>query len=451
MGSWRPLLANFGGVMDEVTKEVAAAPPPDPSTSAPGVLHRYWFNIPLWKRILPALVLGIVVGLLLGEDAVQVRWIGDIFVRLTRMLVAPLVFFTIVSGVIALGDPRKLGSLGARTIGLFIFTGATAATLGLAIALLLTPGAGVEVSGAVPSTIRSSTSLSEQLLGIIPINPVMAMAEGNMLAIIFFSMVFAVGVISLGPRGQPLADLLELAAAVMMQLIRFVIEVAPFGVFGLTAAAVGVNGLGVFVSISYLAAGVAGGCLILTLVVQPLLVRFLAGLSPLAFLRGTVDAMLVAFSTSSSSASLPVELSVAQNNLGIGKPIRSAVLPIGVSIARDGTAMYVAMLSVFAVQALGLTLQPFDLVLVVAVSTLIALSSPPVPSAALFMMAAVLSVVGIDDGKSAIIVGFILPFDRILDMMRTIPNVMSNLTNATIVARWTGELDEEVFNRRSME
>lgn len=434
--------------MDGDTEQKKQAAPVAPSDS---FLHRYWFGIPLWKRIVPALFLGIGAGLLLGESAANVKWIGDIFVRLTRMLVAPLVLFTITSGVIALGDPRKLGSLGARTVGLFVFTAGVAAALGLAIALLLQPGVGVSLTGAAPTEIKSSTTLGQQLLGIIPINPVMAIAEGDMLAMIFFSIMFAIGVLALGERGQPLADLLSLASEVMMHLIRFVIELAPIGVFGLVAAAVGVSGVGVFFNISILAAGVGIGCVLLTLVVQPLLIKLLAGLSPIHFLRGVLDAILVAFSTSSSSASLPVELSVAERNLGLGKPVRSAVLPIGVSIARDGTSMYVAMLSVFAVQALGLTLEPIDLVLVVAVSTLVALSSPPVPSAALFMMAAVLSVVGIDDALSAVIVGFILPFDRILDMMRTVPNVTSNLTNATVVARWTGEIDTKVFASRPVE
>lgn len=422
-----------------------------PRAADEGFLRRYWTGIALWKRIVPALFIGIAAGLVLGENAVHVRWLGDIFVRLTRMLVAPLVLFTITSGVIALGDPRKLGSLGARTVGLFVFTAGIAATLGMTIGLLLRPGVGVSVAGAVPSEILSSTTLGEQLLGIIPLNPVQAIAEGDMLAMIFFAIFFAIGVLALGERGRPLADLIGLASEVMMHLIRIVIEIAPFGVFGLVAAAVGTNGLGVFVNISIFAVGVAVGCLLLTLVIQPLLIRALARLSPLAFLRGVVDAILVAFSTSSSSASLPVELSVAERNLGIRQPVRSAVLPIGASIARDGTAMYVAMLSVFAVQALALNLQPADLVLVVTVSTLVALSSPPVPSSALFMMAAVLSVVGIDDAMSAVVVGFILPFDRILDMMRTVPNVTSNLTNATVVARWTGEIDTEVFARRPVE
>lgn len=161
--------------------------------------------------------------------------------------------------------------------------------------------------------------------------------------------------------------------------------------------------------------------------------------------------MLVAFSTSSSSASLPVEMAVAERNLGIRKPILSTVLPVGVSIGRDGTAMYVALLSMFAIQALGISVTGVDLVLVAVISTLLAVSAPPAPSAALFMMAAVLSVVGISDAQSALIIGFILPFDRLLDMMRTVPNVIGNLANATVLARWAGEIDVERFRSAPVE
>jgi Na+/H+-dicarboxylate symporter len=411
-------------------------------------IQRYWFDIPLWKRILTALALGVVVGLLWGEGASQIRWIGDIFVRLTRMIVAPLVFVTITAGVVALGDPKRLGSLGARTLGVFLFSALLSASVGLGLGLLFKPGVGVDVAGATPQIIKASKTVAEQLLGIIPLNPIAALAEGDMLAIIFFAIFFGAGVLSVGERAKPVVAMINGASDVMLQLIRFVIEVAPFGVFGLIAASVGTNGPGVFVNVSLLAMATLIGSVLIVLVLQPLIIRLLAGLPGLAFLRGSFDAMLVAFSTSSSSASLPVEMAVAEKNLGIKKPVLSTVLPVGVSIGRDGSAMYVALLSLFGAQALGIVLTPVDLLLILFLSALIALSAPPVPSAALFMMSAVLSSVGITDVQSAIIVGFILPFDRFLDMMRTVPNVMSNLTAATVVARHAGEIDVETFKSK---
>jgi Na+/H+-dicarboxylate symporter len=223
-------------------------------------------------------------------------------------------------------------------------------------------------------------------------------------------------------------------------------EIAPFGVFGLMAAAVGTHGLGAFVNVSLLALGTLAGCAIQLLVVHTSIIAVLARLSPVRYLRGAIEALIIAFSTSSSSASLPVVMALAGRRFGIDKSIISTVLPIGVGVARDGTAMFVALLSMFAIQALGVIPSAGELFLVVAVSTLLALGAPPIPSAAMFMMAAVLSVVGISDAEAAIIIGLILPFDRLLDMMRTTVNVSTNLVNATVVARWSGNIDVGAFS-----
>ena len=419
-----------------------------PEAPTRSFVRRFWFDVPLWKRVIPALILGVIAGLILGEHAEKVRWLGDIFVRLTRMLVAPLVFLTITAGVIGMGDPKRLGSIGVRALALFATTALIASAIGLTLGLIIQPGVGVSLSGVEPTTIRASRTLGEQLLAIIPVNPVQALAEGDMLAIIFFAIMFAAGVLTLGERARGLTDVINTASEVMMKLIGFVMEVAPFGVFGLMAAAVGANGLGVFVNVSWLALGTVVGCLAQTLVVQAGLVRWAARLPAVRYLRGILDAAVVAFSTSSSSATLPVEMAVAERNLGLHKTIISTVLPVGVAVARDGTALYVALLSVFAVQALGIAITPVDMLLMVIVATLLALGAPPVPSAALFMMAAVLSVVGVDDAQSAMIVGFILPFDRLLDMFRTVTNVTGTLTNATLVARWAKEMDVETLRGR---
>lgn len=423
---------------------MTAAPVPLPDKRS--WLRRHWFDVPLWKRIIPAFILGVAVGVLYGEDATRLQWMGDIFVRLARMLVAPLIFFTITAGVIGMGDPKRLGSLGVRALLLFAGTALVAATIGVVLGLILEPGVGVSLLGAKPQTINAGRTLSEQLLAIIPLNPVQALADGDMLAIIFFAIFFAIAVLTLGSRAQPLNDVIGIASEAMMKMIIFVMETAPFGVFGLMAAVVGANGLGAFVNVSLLALGTLAGCAIQLLIVHTGIIALLARLSPMRYLRGAVDALVVGFSTSSSSASLPVEMAIAEKQFGLHKTILSTVLPVGVGIARDGTAMFVALLSVFAIQALGITPTLTDLALVVAVSTLLALGAPPIPSAAMFMMAAVLSVVGISDAQAAIIVGFILPFDRLLDMMRTVINVSTNMVNATVMARWSGEIDVAVYD-----
>jgi Na+/H+-dicarboxylate symporter len=420
--------------MSDALEEVQTARPRS-------LFQRFWFDIPLWKRIVPALVAGIAVGLIWGPQAVQVRWLGDIFVRLAHMLVAPLVFLTVTSGVIGMGDPRGLRQLGARSLGLFVGTAIIAAALGAALGVLFHPGVGVSLKGVAPEVILPGRTLGEQLLAIIPLNPLQALAEGDTLAIIFFAVLFSAGVLTLGARARPLIEVIALSSDVMIKLIGFVMEFAPFGVFGLMAAAVGAHGAGMIVNVAVFGAAVFVGCALQIIVVQAGLVFGLTGLAPFTFLKKSLDAMIVAFSTSSSSAGLPVAILVAERELGLPKNIVSTVLPVGAGTARDGTALFVALLATFAMQALGLPLKPSHVALVIILSTLLAIGAPPTPSAALFMMAAVLSVLGIGAGQSALIVGLVLPFDRLLDMIRTTTNVVGNLTNATIMSRWAREVE----------
>jgi Na+/H+-dicarboxylate symporter len=220
-------------------------------------------------------------------------------------------------------------------------------------------------------------------------------------------------------------------------------EATPFGVFALIANAVAANGAAVFVNIGWLALAVVVGSLIQIVVVHSLVLRLIARLPIAPFFRGIVDALVVAFSTASSSATLPVAMTVAERNLGVGRPIYSTVLPLGASIGKDGTAMYVGLLSMFALQAFGTPLTPSVYLLVLLTGALAAFGTAPVPSASLFMLAAVLSAVGVPPEQT---VGFVLPFDRLLDMTRTVPSASANLTVATTVARCEGELDEAVYH-----
>jgi Na+/H+-dicarboxylate symporter len=222
-------------------------------------------------------------------------------------------------------------------------------------------------------------------------------------------------------------------------------EATPFGVFALIANAVATNGAAVFVNVGWLALAVVLGSVIQILFVQTALLRLGAKLPILPFFRGIIDALAVAFSTASSSATLPVAMRVAEKNLGIARPIYSTVLPLGASIGKDGTAMYVGLLSMFALQAFGTPLTAAVYAMVLFTGALAAFGTAPVPSASLFMLAAVLSAVGIAPEQTALVVGFVLPFDRLLDMMRTVPSASANLTVATTVARWEGELDEAVY------
>ncbi|CAN5441331.1 dicarboxylate/amino acid:cation symporter [soil metagenome] len=415
------------------------------------MILRGWFATPLWKRVLGALALGLLFALVWPSATPAVAFMGDLFVRAIRMLVAPIVLVTIASGITALADPKRLGGLGARTIGLFAFTTAIAVSVGMLVATLVRPGVGAPLGTAAPHALGVPVTPYDQLIGIVPLNIVDALAKGDMLALIFVAILLGVGTVVAGEAGKPFAGLLQSVSAVLLKIVGIVMEATPFGVFALIAGAVAANGAAVFVHVGWLALAVLLGSAIQIVVVHSLLLRFAARLPVWPFFRGIVDALVVAFSTASSSATLPVAMRVAEQNLGVGRPVFSTVLPLGASIGKDGTAMYVGLLSMFALQAFGTPLTPAVYGLVLLTGALAAFGTAPVPSASLFMLAAVLSAVGIAPEQTALVVGFVLPFDRLLDMTRTVPSASANLTVAVTVARWEGELDEDVYRARPEE
>ncbi|MHA6720302.1 dicarboxylate/amino acid:cation symporter [Sphingomonas sp. RS6] len=408
-------------------------------------LLRRWFAVPLWQRVLAALLLGLAFGIAWPTAAPKLMFLGDLFVRAIRMLVAPIVLVTIAAGITALADPKRLGGLGGRTIGLFALTTAIAVSVGILVAVLVQPGLGAPLGSAAPHALGTPVTPYDQLIGIVPLNIVEALAKGDMLALIFVAILTGCGTVVAGEAGEPFAALLQSLSAVLLRIVGIVMEATPFGVFALIANAIAQHGAAVFVHVGWLALAVVLGSLLQMVVVHSLMLRLIARLPVLPFFRGILDALVVAFSTASSSATLPVAMRVAERNLGVGRPIFSTVLPLGASIGKDGTAMYVGLLSMFALQAFGvpLTLPVYGLVLLTG--ALAAFGTAPVPSASLFMLAAVLSAVGVAPEQTALVVGFVLPFDRLLDMTRTVPSASANLAVATCVARMEGELDEAVY------
>lgn len=412
-------------------------------------LLRGWFAIALWKRVLAALALGLIFALIWPSATPNVAFMGDLFVRAIRMLVAPIVLVTIASGITTLADPKRVAGVGARTIGLFAVTTAIAVSVGMLVATLVQPGVGAPLGTAAPHPLGPPVTPYQQLIGIIPLNIFEALAKGDMLALIFVAILIGVGTVVAGEPGRPFARGLQSLSAVLLKVVGIVMEATPFGVFALIANAVAANGTAVFVNVGWLALAVVLGSAIQILLVHSLLLKLVARVPVLPFFRGIVDALAVAFSTASSSATLPVAMRVAKDNLGVGSAVYSTVLPLGASIGKDGTAMYVGLLSMFALQAFGtpLTFEVYALVLLTG--ALAAFGTAPVPSASLFMLAAVLSAVGIPPEQTALVVGFVLPFDRLLDMTRTVPSACANLAVTVTVARFEGELDREIYESRA--
>ncbi len=426
----------------------------------------WWFKIDLWKRVIAALVLGMALGLGLryglGADAGGafaerwVSWAGDLFLRLIRMLIVPLIFFTLVSGIIAMGDPKRLGSLGVRTLATYFGTTAIAVTLGLIMATIFRPGASLTPETFANADTSRMQSVSEsaaqaggivdRLLNIVPTNPVEALATGNILQIIFFAIMFGVGILMAGKIAQPVAKWFDGASEAMMKVTIIVMETAPIGVFALMTTVMATQGLGVLQSLGTLAIALYLACVIHIIVTYGgIIVKSVLGLPFIPFLRGITDAQAVAYSTASSSATLPVTITCAEENLGVDKAVAGSVLPLGATINMDGTAIYIGMVALFGAQAMGIDVSLTQYVLIAVMATLVSIGAAGIPSAGLFLSGLALAQVGIPEEQAFLIIGFILPFDRLLDMMRTLTNVTGDAAVATAVAKWEGELDEEVF------
>lgn len=430
-------------------------------------MFKNWQAITLWKRVLIGLVLGMAVGLAAhygGGTGFITTWIkpfGDAFVRLIKMLVIPLIATTLVAGVVAMGDPKRLGSLGVKTIALYLLTTLFAVSLGLLFGTLLQPGTGVTALSASDAALnaagdklaagKAAGGLVDRLLDIIPTNPLAALASGDVLPVIFFSILIGVGILFVGKQAKPVGDFFEAAAEVVMRITLLVMELAPLGVFALMAWVLSEQGLDILANMGKLAIALYIACILhIILVYGFLIVRGILKLPLARFFYGVLDAQGVAYSTASSNATLPVSISCAEHNLGVEKSVAGSVLPLGATINMDGTAIYLGIVAMFAAQALGIDVNLGGYVMIALTAVLTSIGAAGIPSAGLLLAATVLSVIGVTDAQSTLIIAFILPFDRLLDMMRTVTNVTGDLAVASTVAKWEGQLDEEVFKSKSV-
>ena len=398
-----------------------------------------WFAIPLWRRVVGALFLGILVGWLWGPGAESIKIVGDVFVAFIKMLVVPLIFFSLVAGVASIGDLRKLGSVGWRALLLFVVSGQIAVWLGLALGTFAQPGVGVDTSaielGATPAP--AETTWREMVLGMVPQSPVQVMADVNVLPLIVFSLLLGIGILMAKDEGEPVFRIFNSGAVVMQKVTMVVMELTPFGVFALMAWVAGTLGLdalsalGQLVFLNYL------GCLLIIGVMYAAMIKFLARLPVKDFFRGIIDAIAVSYSTASSNATLPVTLRCAERNLGISNSVASFVISLGATINMNGTAMYLGLATLFGAQVFGVDLSLGDYFLISILATLGAVGAAGIPGAGLIMMALVFGAVGVPLETIAFVAGI----DRIMDMMRTTTNVSGDATVATVVATMTGEID----------
>ena len=405
-------------------------------------------RLKLHTQILLGLVLGVVAGVVIGPSVGVIKPIGDAFIKLITMIVVPLVFASILVGVASLGDLAKLGRIGVKTIVYYMTTTAIAITIGLTLANLVKPGSRLDpgikdrlltdfASAAEVNIERAATppSVVDTLLDIIPTNPVGALAEANMLQVIFFALAFGIALTYLDrEKTAPVIRFMEAVNDAMIQLVHLIMKIAPFGVFALIAAIIGQYGLGILQTLLVYSLVVIAGLAIHASLVYPTAVRLFAGMSPVHFFKGIAPAQLVAFSTSSSNATLPVTMECAEENLGVSEEVSAFVLPLGATINMDGTALYQGAATIFIAQVYGLELSLQQQLLVVLTATLASVGAAGVPGVGMITLALVLQTVGVPLEGIALILGV----DRILDMCRTTLNVTGDITAATYIARSEG-------------
>jgi len=404
--------------------------------------------MPLWSQILIGMVLGALVGVFWGADAAMLKPLGTLFIKLIKMIIVPLVFFSLVSAFTDVEDGKAVGRLGVKSFVLYLLTTAFAITMGLLVAHIVQPGKGVhvdygqEINGRVP-TEAAEMSVIDTIINVVPTNPIQAFAEGNMLQIIVFSLFMGVAVHRARTMEKlgGLPGMITGAAEVMYQMTHMVMYVAPIGVFGLMAWMVGTQDATVLLSLFKVVICIFGVCLLQIIVVYGGLLRFVAGINPFHFFRQLLPAQLMAFSTSSSAATLPLTMEIAKEKLGISNRTASFTLPLGTTINMDGTALYQGVTALFIAQTMGIEFGMADYVTIILTATLASIGSAGVPGAGLIMLTLVLTSVGLPIEGVALIVGV----DRLLDMVRTVVNVSGDATVALLVDKSEKTFDDRLY------
>ncbi|QKK03864.1 MAG: dicarboxylate/amino acid:cation symporter [Pseudomonadota bacterium] len=408
----------------------------------------------LSTRILAGLGLGLLVGLALNFTAGEVGWIqtwiidglfsvvGEIFVRFLSMLIVPIVFVSLVTGVASLADPASLGRVGGKAIGLYLITTGLAVILALSAGQVFQTGVGASPEGMAAPEISEAPPFKQVLIDLVPRNPVEAMAEGNMLPIIVFSILLGLAMSLAGRQGRRVGEFFSDLMDVVMKLVGIIMLIAPYGVFALIAGMAATTGWGTFYGVLKYVMLVMAILIVHAAVVYPALLKMFTGLSPLTFYRQFKDVMVFAFSTASSGATIPVNLRAVQERLGVSNRVSSFTIPLGATINMDGTAIMQGIAVGFIAQYYGVDLSLSQYLMVVFMVIMASIGAAGVPGVGLILLAGVLQQVGLPTEGIALILGV----DRLLDMTRTAVNVTGDATVTCIVANSEGELDRDRFN-----
>ncbi len=399
---------------------------------------------------------GLILGVLLNQFAMGIPFVknylvdgffyvgGKLFVKTLKMLVVPLVTFSLISGVLGVGDIRTLGKVGIKSLGLYLITTALAISLGMGLTSIINPGKNFDMQSVETKSfaVKEAPAISEVFINLIPGNPVAAYANGEMLQIIFFTLLFAVCLILYGEKGKKLGDNIEKLNDIMMKMVGLVMSIAPYGVFCLMVRTFANEGVDLLLPMFSYFSCVILALVLHTLITMPFLLKVLSGLNPVVFFKKMRSAQLFAFSTASSNATIPITLRTVEKRLGVEKSVASFTIPFGATINMDGTAIMQGVATVFIANVYGIDLSFFQYLTIIGMAVLASIGTAGVPGVGLIMLAMVFNQVGLPvEG-----IGLILGVDRLLDMVRTAVNITGDATVTCIVSKWEGKLNTNLFD-----
>lgn len=399
----------------------------------------------LWKKVIIALFLGIILGLILKEKAVYLKPIGDVFIRLIKMIIIPLIFFAILNGILSNENAKAIGRVGIKAAIVYIFTTIFAVMIGIITAVFFKPGNGIKLdlsAGRLHEKSDSFLKIADYLLQIIPDNVIGAMAQGTVLQVIFFALFAGITIHHIDKTSaKKLTSIISLFSNVVFKMVYFIVELSPISACALTAWIIGTQGTDVLLNLMKLVLSAYFGFAVQFLVFG-LMIYLFTRLSPIKFYKKSIEYQSIAFSTSSSKAALPITIKVCKEKLGISNFSSSFVLPLGASINMDGIAIYISICAIFLAQATGTDLSLGDYGLIVFTGTLGSIGGAGIPGGTLVMLPVVLGALGLPIEGIAIIAGI----DRIVDMMRTTVSITGDAAVALCVDHSEGTHNRKIYN-----
>lgn len=382
------------------------------------------------SQIFIGFILAIILGAIFGPKMEVVQPLGDLFLRLIKFIVVPLVLASLVTGITSLNNVKKLLSVGGKTIVYFLTTTFMAVAIGLVVGFIISPGEGLDIEVPTENAEKAEVpSVTETILNIIPVNPFESLNTGNILQIIFIAIAIGIAITAVGEQARPLSSFFDALANVMYKITGAIMKLAPIGIFGILAPIVGNYGLEILMPLLKVILAVVIACAIQLFVTYSIAVKTLGKLSPIIFLKGIAPAGLFAFTTASSSATLPISIKNAEENLGVSKEISSFVLPLGSTINMDGAAIYQGIAVIFIAQFFNIDLTMSQIITVMFMAVLVSIGAAGVPGAGLIMLTMVLESVNLPLEGIALVAAI----DRILDMFRTSNNVIGDASAAVVV------------------